>query len=118
MASPKLHPLVRDLYKRYILAGRDYPTGLASFRELVKQSFRKNAHLTNEEDIIHTVARGRWYLSNEIIPVIRLRKYRTMRARYGNPDDVFVEPAQPPIFSKGLPEGLPDSPAPAGGKAQ
>jgi len=30
-----MHPLVRDLYKRFLLVGRDYPLGLNYVREKV-----------------------------------------------------------------------------------
>jgi hypothetical protein len=46
-----------------------------------------------EEDIVKAVARGRWYLNNEIIPVIKLRKYRAMRRRYGAVDDDGSSPS-------------------------
>lgn len=72
---------------RYLHVGKDYPTGLTVFRERVKKEFQKNAHLTDEEDIIKAVARGRWYLSNEIIGAINLKKYRAMRARYVVPEE-------------------------------
>ena len=50
---------------------------------LLQEAFFANAHLDNEEDIIHAVARGRWYLKNEVIGAIQLKKYRTLRKRYG-----------------------------------
>jgi len=41
-----------------------------------------NQHLTSEDDIVHAVARGRWYVKNELMGAIQLRKYRAMRKRY------------------------------------
>ncbi len=67
---------------RYLLAGRDYPAGLDYVREKTKQAFRENSHLTSEEDILKAVGRGRWYLANEIIPIIQFKKYRSLRERY------------------------------------
>ena len=117
----KIHPLVRNLYKRlvlslslsrvtythashelrYLLVGRDYPLETAVYREQVKNGFRKNAHLSTEDEIVHAVARGRWYLNNEVIGVIKLRKYRTMRARYGGGEENgFTEPNQAIIHVK------------------
>jgi hypothetical protein len=81
-----------------MFVGKDYPTGLQVFRERVKKEFRKNSHLTEEEEIIKAVARGRWYLNNEIIEAIKLKKYRTMRARYSMPEEP-TQPPQPPSSS-------------------
>eukprot|EP00038_Savillea_parva_P007943 m.173455 g.173455 ORF g.173455 m.173455 type:complete len:80 (-) comp13698_c0_seq1:69-308(-) len=79
-----MHPLVRDLYKRIIVVGREYPGGLEVVRRKAKEHFRANAHLTEEEDIRKAVSRGRWYVNNELVGVIKLKKYRTMAHRYGS----------------------------------
>lgn len=68
-----MNPKVRDLYKRVLHVGRDYPLGLPTVRERAKQWFRANAHLTDETEIHQAVARGRWYV-NEMIGVIKLKK--------------------------------------------
>ena len=39
-----------------------------------KEYFHKNAHLTESEDILRAVNGGRWYLKNEIIGVIQLKR--------------------------------------------
>ncbi len=40
-----MHPLVRDLYKRALLVGRDYPGGLASVRHsLCLRTFVRGAY--------------------------------------------------------------------------
>ena len=36
-----MDPLVRDLYKRFLIAGRHYPQGLSVLREKVKKEFDK-----------------------------------------------------------------------------
>eukprot|EP00035_Acanthoeca_spectabilis_P000137 m.71180 g.71180 ORF g.71180 m.71180 type:complete len:80 (-) comp10055_c0_seq1:368-607(-) len=77
-----MHPLVRDLYKRVLVVGKEYPGGMEVVRRKAKQYFRENAHLTTEEEIKKAVSRGRWYLNHEIIGVIKLKKYRTMAQRY------------------------------------
>eukprot|EP00040_Diaphanoeca_grandis_P014508 m.73673 g.73673 ORF g.73673 m.73673 type:complete len:82 (+) comp24586_c0_seq2:383-628(+) len=77
-----MHPLVRDLYKRVILTGKEYPGGLELVRRKAKEHFKQNAHLTTEEEIKKAVARGRWYVTNELIGVIKFKKYRTMAKRY------------------------------------
>jgi Complex 1 protein (LYR family) len=45
-----MHPLVRDLYKRFMLVGLDYPhpEGLGFVRRKVKAGFQENAHLQDE----------------------------------------------------------------------
>ena len=75
-----MHPLVRDLYKRLLWVGRDYPLGLARVRERVKEGFRSNAHLTDERAILEAVHRGRWW-EKELIGVVKLAKYRAMAKR-------------------------------------
>jgi len=77
-----MHPLVRDLYRRTIVVGREYPGGLDVVRRKAKEYFKANAHLQTEEEIKAAVARGRWYLNNEIVGVIKLKKYRAMAKRY------------------------------------
>jgi len=77
-----MNPLVRDLYKRIILVGKDYPAGLDHVRRKAKEAFHKNKDLTDEVEIKRAVARGRWYVRNELTAVIQLKKYRTIKERY------------------------------------
>ena len=49
---------------------------------VLQEEFRKNAHLTEEVDIKRAVARGRWYVRNEMAGMIMLAKYRAMKRRY------------------------------------
>lgn len=77
-----MHPLVRDLYKRFMFVGRDYPRGIDYVRAEVKKAFRSNAHLTKEIDILRAVNKGR-YMVREMIAVIQIKKYRAMKHRYG-----------------------------------
>lgn len=88
-----MHPKVRDLYKRVILAGRDYPGGMEVVKRCVrcaigvlcaadvfhilrsrrsKEWFRSNSALTDERDILKAVAKGRAYLRDEVIAAIQL----------------------------------------------
>jgi len=60
---------VRDLYKRFITVGRDYPKGLQYIREKAKVGFMANKHLSSDEDINRAVGRGR-YMVKEMIGVI------------------------------------------------
>ena len=77
-----MHPKVRDLYKRVLIVGADYPGGLDVVKKKAKEYFRMNAHLTDEFEIKRAVARGRWYVRNELTGIIKLKKYRTLKSRY------------------------------------
>lgn len=89
-----MHPLVRDLYKRAIIVGRDYPhpRGLDFVRETWKKAIRdekfspkseKEGTIESERQLRKSIAKGR-YAIREMIGVIQLKKYRTMRRRYGH----------------------------------
>eukprot|EP00912_Choanoflagellata_sp_UC4_P000014 UC4_evm1s10 len=77
-----MHPLVRDLYKRFLIVGHEWPAGIEVVRRRAKEGFLKNAHLEDEVEIRRAVSRGRWYLRNEMIGAIQLRKYRKIKQRY------------------------------------
>mmetsp|Transcript_6475 Transcript_6475/g.7403 ORF Transcript_6475/g.7403 Transcript_6475/m.7403 type:complete len:84 (+) Transcript_6475:230-481(+) len=76
-----MHPLVRDLYKRVVFVGREYPLGLPWVRQKAKAWFRQNADLTDEVEIRRAVAKGRFWV-REMRAVIQLKKYRLMKKRY------------------------------------
>jgi hypothetical protein len=57
-----MHRLVRDLYRRFLVVGRDYPTGPAAVKAKVKAAFAANAGLTEEEDLMRAVYKGRWWV--------------------------------------------------------
>jgi len=80
-----MNPQVRDLYKRFLLAGRDYPKGLEFVRRKAKEGFEEQRHLKDEVDIKKAVAKGRWWV-RELNAVTKLAKYRRMRERYEVPD--------------------------------
>ena len=46
-----MKPLVRDLYKRFLIAGRFYPQGLDYVRLKAKDAFFENAHLKDPVEI-------------------------------------------------------------------
>jgi hypothetical protein len=77
----RLHPKVRDLYKRLLFAGKDYPQGLGYVRSKAKPWILQNASLTDETEIKKKVATGRFYV-RELFAVINLKKYRTIKKRY------------------------------------
>jgi hypothetical protein len=75
-----MHPLVRDVYKRLVLAGRSYPTGWDSIRDRVKAGFIRTP-LTSEDEFLRAVHRGRWW-AKELHAVVQIKKYREMNKRY------------------------------------
>ena len=77
-----MRPKVRDLYKRVLIVGADYPGGLDVVKRKAKEYFQMNAHLTDDFEIKKAVARGRWYVRNELTGIIKLKKYRVMKSRY------------------------------------
>lgn len=88
-----IHPLVRDLYKRALLVGKDYPhpRGIEYVREQWKKALRDPKNSASfesiqdpklkEKEIRKAVGKGR-YAIREMIGVIQLKKYRTMKRRY------------------------------------
>ena len=97
--SRPIHPLVRDLYKRAVTIGHDYPTGIEHVRTSWKNALRneknwvgvyKGDKLTeeSERELKKAVGRGR-FMVREMVGVIQLKKYRTMKKRY-NSDDVWT----------------------------
>ncbi|CAB9518142.1 flavoprotein regulatory factor 1 [Seminavis robusta] len=114
--TTKIHPLVRDLYKRALMVGRDYPQGLDYVREKWKTALRdpnncpswyssssssiSNTTCSNvetealkEREMRRAVAKGR-FMIREMVGVIQLKKYRTMKRRYAS-DDRYEDTAVP-----------------------
>ena len=73
---------VRNLYRRILVVGRDYPTGLDAVRSKAKCEFQKRAQITDELELKRAVNYGR-YMVKEMIGVIQLKKYRAIKKRYG-----------------------------------
>jgi hypothetical protein len=109
-----VHPLVRDLYKRVLIVSKDYPTtDYHHVKQLWKTGIRNpdncpswytNTHDTTTNDtnhnhsrvvtntsettndmneLYHAVHRGR-QMVKEMIGIVQLHKYRTMKQRYNN----------------------------------
>ena len=76
-----MHPKVRDLYKRFLVAGTMYPQGLSHVREKAKKAFFENRNMSEEFDINKAVVLGRYWV-REITAISQLHKYRAMRSRY------------------------------------
>lgn len=100
-----MHRLVRDLYKRVLLVGHDYPhpQGIAYVKQTWKKALRNPENCPAcfaadgtsistadnklcEKELHKAVARGR-HMVREMIGVIQLKKYRTLKARYDSNDD-------------------------------
>jgi len=95
-----MHPLVRNLYKRVLHVGHDYPTGMDHVKKVWKKALRNpkncpscytshgNVQLNDkscQEELMFAIHRGRTMVQ-EMIGVIQLKKYRAMRARYDESD--------------------------------
>jgi len=91
-----MHPLVRDLYKRALFVGRDYPLGLPYVRKTWKKALRNPdncpscydshrqpllQHPQCEKELRKAVGKGR-YMVREMIGMIQFKKYRAMKKRY------------------------------------
>ena len=111
----KIHPLVRDLYKRALVVGNDYPLGLDYVRRTWKDALRNPSNCPScyvdadgrrqyqqdggsvnesvtpipydeytpeqEKELRRAVGKGR-FMIREMIGVIQLKKYRSMKQRY------------------------------------
>lgn len=98
-----MHPLVRNLYKRVLLVGKDYPhpDGITYIRRKWKEVIQNpenwplnhaatdssNKAISNSADLEHeirlAVTKGR-HMVKEMIGIIQLKKYREMKKRYGS----------------------------------
>ncbi|CAM9591101.1 unnamed protein product [Hapterophycus canaliculatus] len=78
-----MHPLVRNLCRRFVLAARRHPSGEAWFKDQVKEALRNNALLSSEEEIRRAVARGRRVV-RDAEKFSRFSRYRAMRRRYSD----------------------------------
>jgi len=85
-----MRPEVRNLYKQLLFLGRDYPAGLPTVREKVKNAFLKNKNLETNEEIKKAIAFGQ-YIAQEMEALIKLKKYRTLRRNYVLPKETGEE---------------------------
>merc|ERR1739848_718070 len=87
MASPCLRREVKDLYKRLLWLGRDWPEpqGFAWFQPKLKKAFASNAELTDHDSIQKCIDRGK-FVEKEISTLYYLKKYRTIKNRYMGDD--------------------------------
>ena len=103
-----MHSLVRDLWKRVVWVGRDYPTGLAYVKQVWKPAMRNPENCpswyyappgdnnivtttkipasSDEEELLRAVHKGRAAVK-EMMGVIQLKKYRSLKQRYDSNKD-------------------------------
>ena len=79
-----MYPQVRDLYKRIIHVGREYPLGLPWVRDKAKTWFRQNKDVKDDVELRRCNAYGR-HMVREMEAVIQLKKYRHLKRTYYDP---------------------------------
>jgi hypothetical protein len=84
-----MNPRVRDLYKRFLLVGKDYPQGLSFVRIKAKAAFVGNRDISDPTEIKKCIAKGRYWV-RELQAISKLHKYRNMNKRY-NVDTYSVD---------------------------
>jgi hypothetical protein len=101
-----MHPMVRNLYKRAIIVGRNYPAGLDYVRSAWKKALRDPKNCPScysagsiqlddrdcHEELLRGVNRGR-KMVKEMVGIIQLKKYRAMKQRYDSGIDNSVQEA-------------------------
>ena len=88
-ALMQMQPRVRDLLKRLLIVGRDYPnpnpdkysSGLDFIKKKASPWLAQNQDLTEDVEIRKAVATGRFYV-REMQAVIQFKKYRAMQKSY------------------------------------
>ncbi|KAF7402677.1 hypothetical protein HZH66_004944 [Vespula vulgaris] len=73
---------VIQLYKTLLYMGHDYPKGYEYFRTRLRKAFNKNKEERNPEKIDKMIEHGN-YVIKELEALYMLRKYRTLKNRYG-----------------------------------
>lgn len=89
-----MHPQVRDLYKRIIHVGREYPLGLNWVRDKAKTWFAQNKDVTDDIELRRHIANGR-HMVREMQAVIFLKKYRHLKRTYDQSDEVAYKEVRP-----------------------
>ena len=80
--SPALRQQVIHVYKELLEMGKSYPLGYDYFRPRLHKAFSSQAHITDEEEIKKGIERAQ-YVKKEIEALYYLKKYRSMKQRYG-----------------------------------
>ncbi|PWN51853.1 hypothetical protein IE53DRAFT_367711 [Violaceomyces palustris] len=76
-----LRPRAIGLYKTLHRLGREYPDPNYNFIPKLRSMFRKNAHLTDDKEILEKLEIGE-FVRKETEALYSLKKYRTLRKRY------------------------------------
>merc|ERR1712141_519077 len=79
---------VIQLYKQLIYMGRDYPKEPEMFRIRCHNAFLKNKDVQDPEKIEQLIGHGN-YIVKELEALYMLKKYRTLKRRYYDTDDVI-----------------------------
>ena len=69
---------VRNLYKRIIITGRDYPAGLDYVRQKAKAEFAKRAHIQDDVEARARFLRARLRKGLVLYLVLPRRKHRVI----------------------------------------
>ena len=92
---------VIQLYKELQYMGREYPAGADYFHTKCKAAFLKNRTETDPEKIQMLIDRGR-FVQKEIEALYSLRKYRAMKQRYYDQDEMDLHSRKIENFVKQL----------------
>lgn len=86
---------MRNLYRRIITVGRDYPLGLDYVRQRAKAEFAKRKDIHDNLELKRAINYGR-YMVKEMVGIIQLKKYRAIRSRYREPEPPSQKITSPP----------------------
>ena len=75
-----MDPRVRQLYKKLLFIGREYPAGYEKFRAGCKAAFLKKRDLPADQ-VQKAIEHGE-YVYKELEALWFLKKYRSMKTRY------------------------------------
>ena len=100
-AVGNLRRSVVQLYKELQFMGREYPAGADYFQTKCKAAFLKNKDETDPEKIQMLIDRGR-FVQKEIEALYGLRKYRAMKNRYYDQDEMDMQSKRIENFIKQL----------------
>lgn len=73
-----MHPLIRDLYKRFIFASRVYPGDATAIRVRIQSEF---SSVQSEDELMFAINKGRYWVK-EMMAIAQMKKYREMNRRY------------------------------------
>ena len=81
---------VLELYKRMLWLGQDWHQGQAHFTKSLSNAFRKNKYETSAEKIEKLIFHAE-FVEKEVLALYQLKKYRSMKNRYGDHGSYAVE---------------------------